>query len=157
MPAMTVTERPQNAHAPRRTNGCLWGCLAVLAFIFLPVILAGGYGAWFLYQGFRNDPVLRAVTELTRRDGLAHQVLGNDIEVTGVEGNAFSFAPGFGSRTSYEVTVEGDKASGILDVEAATRHGRVEIRSMILTTPSGGRYDLLHNVVLTEPSGATSI
>ena len=89
MPAMTVTERPQNAHAPRRSNGCLWGCLAVMAFIFLPVILAGGYGAWFLYQGFRNDPVLRAVTELTRQDGLAHQVLGNDIEVTGVEGNVF--------------------------------------------------------------------
>ena len=69
----------------------------------------------------------------------------------------FSFAPGFGSRTSYEVTVEGHKASGILHVEAATRHGRVEIRSMILTTPTGGRYDLLHNVVLTEPSGSTSI
>ncbi len=144
-------------HAPRRSNGCLWGCLAVLAFIFLPVMLAGGYGAWFLYQGFRHDPVLTAVTELARHDGLAHQVLGEDIEVTGVAGNAFSFVPGMGSRSSYEVTVEGDKASGTLDVEAATPHGRVEIRSMILTTPNGGRYDLLHNIVLTEPSGSTSI
>lgn len=152
MPAMTVTQQ-----TPRRSNGCLWGCLAVLAFILLPVILAGSYGAWFLYQGFRHDPVLRAVTELTRRDGLAHQVLGDDIAVTGVAGNAFAFTPGFGSRTSYEVTIEGDKASGTLDVEAATPHGRVEIRSMILTTPNGGRYDLLHNVVLTEPSGSTSI
>lgn len=152
MPAMTVTQQ-----TPRRSNGCLWGCLAVLAFILLPVILAGSYGAWFLYQGFRHDPVLRAVTELTRRDGLAHQVLGDDIAVTGVAGNAFAFTPGFGSRTSYEVTIEGDKASGTLDVEAATPHGRVEIRSMILTTPNGGRYDLLHNVVLTEPSGSSSI
>lgn len=152
MAAMTVTQQ-----TPRRSNGCLWGCLAVLAFIFLPVILAGGYGAWFLYQGFRHDPVLVAVTELTRHDGLAHQVLGDDIAVTGVAGNAFSFVPGLGSRSSYEVTVEGDKASGTLDVEAATPHGRVEIRSMILTTPNGGRYDLLHNTVLTEPSGSESI
>ena len=152
MPAMTVTQQ-----TPRRSNGCLWGCLAVLAFILLPAILAGSYGAWFLYQGFRHDPVLRAVTELTRHDGLAHQVLGDDIAVTGVAGNAFAFTPGFGSRTSYEVTIEGDKASGTLDVEAATPHGRVEIRSMILTTPNGGRYDLLHNVVLTEPSGSSSI
>lgn len=155
MPSMTVME--QTGQTPRRSNGCLWGCLAVMAFIFLPVILAGGYGAWFLYQGFRHDPVLRAVTELTRHDGLAHQVLGDDIEVTGVAGNAFSFVPGMGGRSSYEVTIEGDKASGTLDVEAATPHGRVEIRSMILTTPNGGRYDLLHNVVLTEPSGSESI
>jgi hypothetical protein len=152
MAAMTVT-----GQAPRRSNGCLWGCLAILAFIFLPVMLAGGYGAWFLYQGFRHDPVLRTVAELTRRDGLAHQVLGNDITVTGVAGNAFSFMPGIGSHTSYQVTVEGDKASGILDVEAETSRGQVEIRSMILTTPNGGRYDLLHNVVLTEPSGSESI
>ncbi len=152
---MTVTE--QTGQTPRRSNGCLWGCLAVLAFIFLPVILAGGYGAWFLYQGFRHDPVLRTVTELTRRDGLAHQVLGDDIQVTGVTGNAFSFAPGFGSRTEYEVTVEGDKSSGTLDVEANMPHGQVQIRSMVLTTPNGGRYDLLHNVVLTEPSGSESI
>jgi len=152
MPPMTVTQQ-----TPRRSNGCLWGCLAVLAFIVLPVILAGGYGAWFLYQGFRHDPVLRAVTELTRRDGLAHQILGDDITVTGIEGNAFSFMPGVGSHTSYEVSVEGDKASGILAVEADTPHGQVEIRSVILATPNGGRYDLLHNVVLAEPAGSASI
>jgi hypothetical protein len=152
MAMMTVTQQ-----TPRRSNGCLWGCLAVLAFIFLPVMVAGGYGAWFLYQGFRHDPVLRTVTELTRRDGLAHQILGDDIEVTGVTGNAFSFVPNIGSRADYQVTVEGDKASGTLDVEADTAHGQVNIRSMILTTPNGGRYDLLHNVVLTEPTDSTSI
>ncbi len=149
---MTMTQQ-----APRRSNGCLWGCLAILAFIFLPVIVAGGYGAWFLYQGFRHDPVLRTVSELVRRDGLAHQVLGDDIHVTGMDGNAFSFVPGLGARTDYEVTLTGDKASGTLDVEADTSHGQVQIKSMILTLPNGGRYDLLHNIVLTEPSGSESI
>ena len=144
-------------HAPRRGDGCLWGCLAVLAILALPMVAAGGYGAWFLYQGFRHDPVLRTVAELARRDGLAHQVLGDDIHVTGVEGNAFSFVPGLGTHTDYEVAIAGDKASGILDIESDTSRGRVEIRSMILTLPNGGRYDLLHNMVLTEPSGATAI
>ncbi len=143
--------------APRRSNGCLWGCLAVLAVIFLPVMLAGGYGAWFLYQGFRHDPVLRIVAELARHDGLAHQILGDDIHVTGVEGNAFSYVPGLGAHTDYEVALAGDKASGTLEVAAENAHGRIEIKSMILTLPNGGRYDLMRNIVLTEPSGSASI
>ena len=141
--------------APRRSNGCLWGCLAVIAVVALPFILAGGYGAWFLYQGFRHDPVLRTVTMLLRRDGLAHQVLGDDIRVSGIEGNAFSFVPGLGTHTDYEVTLSGDKASGTLDVEADTSHGRIDIKSMILTMPHGGRYDLLRNLVLQQPRGET--
>ena len=148
---MTTTPGP----LPRRSNGCLWGCFAVLAIVFLPLLIAGGYGAWFVYQGFKRDPVLRTVTTLLRQDGLAHRVLGNDIHVTGVEGNAFSFVLGSGSHTDYEVALSGDKASGTLDVEADTGHGRVDIKSMILTIPHGGRYDLLRNVVLQQPRGDT--
>ena len=129
----------------------------MVAVILLPFVLAAGYGAWFLYQGFRQDPVLRAVTVLLDRDGLAHQVLGDHIRVTGVEGNAFSFVPGLGSHTNYEVTLSGDRASGRLDVEADTNHGHVDVKSMILDGPHGGRYDLLHNRVLTEPEGSVSI
>jgi len=73
----------------------------------------------------------------------------------GVQGNAFSFAPGLGSHTDYEVALSGDKASGILDVEADTSHGRVDIKTMILTIPQGGRYDLLRNVVLQQPKSET--
>ncbi len=152
MPPMTMTQP-----APRRSNGCLWGCLALLLLFFLPVIVAGGYGAWFLWQGFRNDPVLRTVAELTRKDGLAHRVLGDDIHVTGIGGNAFSFVPGLGSHVDYEVVIAGSRATGTLDVEADTSRGRVEIRSMILILPNGGRYDLLQDRILTEPSGALSI
>jgi hypothetical protein len=148
---MTTTSEP----APRRSNGCLWGCLAVLAVVFVPLLIAGGYGAWFVYQGFRHDPVLRTVTTLLRRDGLAHQVLGDDIHVTGVEGNAFSFVPGLGTHTDYEVALAGDKASGTLEVEADTSRGRIDIKSMILTLPNGGRYDLLRNIVLQQPRSDT--
>ncbi|HEY4274274.1 MAG TPA: cytochrome c oxidase assembly factor Coa1 family protein [Rhizomicrobium sp.] len=142
---------------PRRSHGCLWGCLAVLLIFFLPVVLAGGYGTWFLWQGFRNDPVLRTVAQLTRKDGLARRVLGDGIHVTGVGGNAFSFVPGQGSHADYEVAIAGDRAAGVLDVESDTSSGKIEIRSMTLTLPDGGRYDLLHDRVLTEPSGSVSI
>jgi hypothetical protein len=149
---MTMTQP-----APRRSNGCLWGCLALLLVFFLPVVLAGGYGAWFLWQGFRNDPVLRTVAELTRKDGLARRVLGDGIHVTGVAGNAFSFVPGLGSHIDYEVAIAGSRATGVLDVEADTARGRVEIRTLILTLPDGARYDLLKDHVLPEPNGSVSI
>jgi hypothetical protein len=137
---------------PRSSPGCLKGCLFALALLLLPVALVGAYGGWFLWQGFRHDPVLGAVSELVRHDGMAETVLGRDIEVTGIEGNAFSFVPGLGSRSDYVVTLRGSKAEGRLAIDATVRRGRVHIDSMILTGPDGERYDLLHHVV-TPPSG----
>lgn len=147
----------QTQSARPRSHGCLWGCLAVLLVIFLPVVLAGSYGAWFLWQGFRNDPVMRTVSELVRHDGLAHQVLGDDVHVTGMEGNVFSYAPGLGSRSAYELRLSGRKGDGILEVEADTDRGHVTVRSMILTASDGGRYDLLHDAILTPGKGMESI
>jgi hypothetical protein len=145
-------------NAQPRSHGCLWGCLAVVALLFLPVLLAGGYGTWFVWQGFRHDPVMRTVvTELSRHDGLAHQILGDNIHVVGMTGNAFSYVPGTGSRNDYEIRVKGSKTEGTLEVEADTRHGRVSATTMILTTQDGGRYDLLHNQILAPGSGGSSI
>ena len=144
-------------NAQPRSHGCFWGCLAIVAILFLPVLLAGGYGTWFLWQGFRSDPVMRSVSELVRRDGLAHQVLGDDIRVVGMYGNAFSYVPGMGSHSDYDVRLAGSKAEGTLEVEADTRHGRVNVTTMILTAPDGGRYDLLHNQILAPGKGAVSI
>ena len=140
-----------------RSHGCFWGCLAIVAILFLPVLLAGGYGTWFLWQGFRTDPVMRSVSELVRRDGLARQVLGDDIRVVGMYGNAFSYVPDIGSHSDYDVRLEGSKAQGMLEVEADTRRGRVNVTTMILTAPDGGRYDLLHNQILAPGSGGSSI
>ena len=147
---MTENARP-------RSHGCLWGCLAILMLLFLPILLAGGYGTWFLWQGFRHDPVLRAVTQLVRRDGLAHQLLGDDVHVAGVFGNAFSYMPGMGSHSDYDVRLEGSKGEGTLEVEAETQGGRVNITTMVLTTSGGGHYDLLHNQISAPGNGGTSI
>jgi hypothetical protein len=134
-----------------QTNrGCLWGCLAVLAFVFLPLLLAAGYGAWFFTQGYARDPVLQGVVQLVRRDGMAEMVLGRDIHLTGMEGSALSYMRG--SETgSYVVLLSGSKGEGALHVTASIRQGNLTIQRMILDGPHGDHYDLLHHTV--QPNG----
>src|SRR5437868_14029332 len=106
MPA--PSSAPPPVYPQRRGNGCLWGCLILLLILVLPPVLLGGYGAWFLYDGYKRNPVLRLAGELVREDGMAQQVLGAGAEIPGMEGNAFSWMPGMASG-SYEVTLEGRK------------------------------------------------
>jgi hypothetical protein len=129
----------------------------VLAFIFLPVLLAAGYSSWFLYQGYRRDPLLQSVVELVRKDGMAETVLGEDIHVTGIEGSAFSYMWGRGQSGSYVADLEGSKGRGALHVTARTDHGRLSVQSMILDGPGGARYDLLHHTVQPGDNPTTSI
>ena len=71
-----VHARPPPAtpyYPPRRSHGCLWGCLILLLIFVLPPALLGGYGAWFLWDGYRHSPVLRVVNELVREDGMARR------------------------------------------------------------------------------------
>ena len=72
---------PESAPPPyyppqKRGNGCLWGCLILMLLLFIPPVLLGGYGAWFLADGYRRNPVLRVVGELVRNDGLAQLAMG---------------------------------------------------------------------------------
>jgi hypothetical protein len=146
MPAPSSAPPPH--YPPKRGNGCLWGCLIVILLLFLPVILAGGYGAWFFWDGFRRDPVLRLAGELVRDDGMAQQVLGRGAAITGVEGNYFSWVPGAASN-SYDVTLKGPKGEGHLEVNAHhDGFGASKLDSAILTGPDGRRYDLLKHVAL---------
>jgi hypothetical protein len=146
---------PPASYPPqRRGNGCLWGCLIVMLICALPPVLLGGYGAWFLYQGFHQNPVLRVVGELVREDGLARQVLGPGAAVAGVEGNVFSWMPGKTSD-SYEVLLEGPKGEGHLAVTAhQPDFGPPALDSAILTGPDGRRYDLLKHRELPDDGPA---
>ena len=147
----------QSAPPPRAGNGCLWGCLAVLAFFALPVLLALGYGSWFFYQGYTRDPVLRGVTELVRKDGMAEAVLGENIHVTGVQGSALSYMWGHGESGSYVVLLAGSKGTGALHVTAHTDKGHLTVESMMLDGPRGSRYDLLHHIAQPGQSATDSI
>jgi hypothetical protein len=145
-------------YPPRRGNGCLWGCLILAAILLLPPILAGGYGAWFLFDGYKRDPVLRVVGELVREDGMAQQVLGYGAVVTGVEGNVFSWMPGRSSH-DYEIALQGPKGEGHLAVVShQSGFGGFKLDSAILTGPDGRRYDLLkHQVLPSDDRPDTSI
>jgi hypothetical protein len=138
---------PPPHYPPRRSNGCLWGCLIVLLLVSLPVMLAAGYGAWFFWAGYRHDPVLRLAGELVREDGMAQQVLGHGITITGVEGNYFSWVPGQTSN-SYDVTLEGPRGEGHLAIMSHAGAGGPRLDTAILTGPDGRRYDLLRHQML---------
>lgn len=149
MPAPSSAPPPY--YSPqKRGNGCLWGCLILILLLALPPVLLGGYGAWFLYDGYRHNPVLRLVGELVREDGLAQEALGPGAIVAGVEGNVFSWVPGR-SSDSYQVLLEGPKGEGHLAVTAHhSTFGPPSLDSAILTGPDGRRYDLLKHRLLPD-------
>ena len=103
----------------------------MILLLALPPTLMGGYGAWFLWDGYRRDPVMRLVGEMVREDGMARQVLGSGAVVTGMEGNFFSWMPGHTSH-SYVVTLQGPKGEGRL---AVTSH-RSSFEGPKLDTPT---------------------
>ncbi|HYS45515.1 MAG TPA: hypothetical protein VEM35_03705 [Rhizomicrobium sp.] len=138
----------------KRSNGCLWGCLILMLLLFIPPVLLGGYGAWFLADGYRRNPVLRVVGELVRNDGMAQLAMGPGAVVAGVEGNVFSWVPGMASDT-YQVTLEGPKGEGHLAVTAHhSGFGSPQLDSAILTGPDGRRYDLLKHQQLPDDGRA---
>jgi len=137
-------------YPPPKRNGCLWGCLILLLILSLPPVLLGGYGAWFLYDGYKRNPVLRVVGELVRTDGMAQQVLGYGATVTEVEGNVFSWVPGR-LGNDFEVMLEGPKGEGHLAVRSHHKaFGPPVLDSAILTGPDGRRYDLLKHQRLPD-------
>jgi hypothetical protein len=148
----------QPSAPPRHNRGCLWGCLAVLAFIFLPILLAVGYSSWFFLQGYTHDPVLRGVVELVQHNGMAEAALGENIHITGVQGSALSYMWGTASESgSYVVGLAGSKGEGSLHVTAHSDHGNLTVQSMTLDGPAGSHYDLLHHITLPGHTQTDSI
>ena len=133
---------------PRRSNGCLYGCLAMIVILALPVVLAGAFGTWFLYRGLRHEPVVQLARELVTRDGIARQVLGTPIEVTGITGNAWSWMPGTGQTSTYILSLSGPRGEGALQVRSHSGRGGSQLDRAILTAPGGQHYDLLHHRAL---------
>lgn len=152
MPAPSSAPPPY--YPPRRSNGCLWGCLIVVVIFSLPFLFAGGFGAWFLLDGYKRDPVLRVVGELVREDGMAQMALGHGAVITGVEANSFSWMPGR-TNNAYDVTLEGPKGDGRLSVTAHAGNNGPQLDTAILTGPDGRRYDLLKHMAL-PPDGTAA-
>lgn len=152
-PSSTPSAPPPPGYPPRRGNGCLWGCLGLVVLLCLPMILAAGYGSWFLWTGYKRNPVLRVVGELVRHDGTARMVLGDNIVITGVQGGVFSWIQGI-SQSATLVELEGSRGQGVLAVTSHNEAGGPKLDSAILTGPDGGRHDLLRGVTIRAPDGS---
>jgi hypothetical protein len=137
----------QSSAPPRRGHGCLWGCLVVLVLISLPGLIAG----WFFWQGFRQDPALRAAVELVRHDGTAQRVLGGGIHIVGVRSRSFAYALGLRAEQDYSIDLEGSLGPGVLDVRSHSERGAVKVDAMRLTGPDGRRYDLMNHGLPPSP------
>lgn len=135
-------------YEPRRGNGCIYGCLAVLLIAALPVVLAAGYGSWFLYRGLNDDPVVQLARDLVVRDGITSQVLGAPVHITGIRGNAWSWVPGASATSTYVLTLSGAHADGTLEIRSHAGSGGPTLDSATLTVPGGLRYDLLRHHAL---------
>jgi hypothetical protein len=128
---------------PRRSeHGCLFGCLVAAAIAITAVIGVFSYFGWYFYSGFKENPTLHAVMSVVNGDQVARSVLGDNIQITNLEGSSFSADTRTGKRESYVAHLKGSRGEGTLSVTIETGSGLNHITSMILTGPDGRTYDL---------------
>jgi hypothetical protein len=127
---------------PRRSHGCLWGCMGLILVV---AVVVGGlalYGGWFFSQGFRSDRNLETAMAAVRGNPVAHAVLGDGIAIESMESETFSAITGKGKTVSYTVKLKGNRAEGQLHVMLHSAGGDMKIVSMVLTGPDNERYNL---------------
>jgi hypothetical protein len=139
---------------PRRSHGCLWGCLGV---ILLAVLLGGGsllWTGWWVYEGFKPDPAMERVLTAVRTNPTAHDVLGDNIKVLDVQSERFTAMFGVHREKSatYTAELEGSKGRGQLHVTLHATGGTMKVVTMILTGPDGTRYNLTNNTLTPSNS-----
>lgn len=137
----------ENVPPPRRSGGCLWGCLGTL--IVLAVIIAGvfGYESWFLYKGFNTDSNIRVVLQALNSNAEAKAVLGKNIVVGSVSVHTYERATGLGGKASYVLTVTGSAGEGEVKADLDITNDPPKITSLILTDKDGQA----HYIVGTPP------
>jgi hypothetical protein len=145
-----VTQTEYHEPAPRRrSHGCLFSCLALIA---ISLLAAGGaffYGSWSLYQGFKHDPKLEQAMVVVRADHTAHDVLGDNIVVESLESETFTSTTGTGTSATYTAMLKGSKAEGQMHVTFHAPKGKhMSIVAIVLTGPDGERYNLTSKTVI---------
>ncbi|MEI9991280.1 MAG: cytochrome c oxidase assembly factor Coa1 family protein [Rhizomicrobium sp.] len=127
---------------PRSGHGCLWGCLIAGLIAIVAVVGAFSYLGWYFNNGFKDDATLKLVVATVNADPFARSVLGDDIAVTTVSSATVSTVAGSGTTASYIVHLKGSKAEGTLEATVVTHDNVSHVTSLVLTGPSGRRYDL---------------
>ena len=132
----------EQAPPPRRSHGCLWGCLALAILL---AVVGGGtawWGEWYLTQGVRADPLLQKAMNVVRMSSTARDVLGDNIQIESVESEHFVSTLGNGKTATYTATLRGTKGEATLHATLHSDGTGMKIVSIILTGPDGSRYNL---------------
>ncbi len=130
------------AAPPRRTHGCLWGCLA-LALVLL--VTGGGglyWGEWYVTQGVKADPSLQKAMNVVRSSGVARDLLGNNIQIESVDSEHFVSTLGKGKTATYTAMLKGTKGEATLHATLHSDGTGMKIVTIILTASDGSRYNI---------------
>ncbi len=129
---------------PHRSHGCLWGCLIAAVIFIAAVVGILSYTGWYFYSGFKDNPALKTVMTSVNGDQIARSVLGDHIEITNIESSSFNSDLNTGTTNSYVAHLKGSKGEGTLAVTIHTHNGQTSVTQLILTGPTGQKYDLNH-------------
>lgn len=127
----------------RSSHGCLWGCLGL---VVLAVVVFGGlfgYGAWYFYKGFENDPRLATIMDVVRSNARAEAILGHDIKVLEIEGRTVHLSNGTDNSASFTLRLSGSNGEGKLDAELDLNGKKPKITRMTLIGPDGQEHVLV--------------
>lgn len=128
---------------PPRSHGCLWGCLIAALIAILAIVGVVSYTGWYFYNGFKNDPALHAVMGTVNGDQIARAVLGDNIQITNIEGSTINSDLNTGKTVTYVAHLKGSKGEGTLNVTIETPNGgNTRVTVLMLTGPDGHKYDL---------------
>jgi Cytochrome oxidase complex assembly protein 1 len=138
---------------PRRSHGCLWGCL-IAAGIVLAVAIGGGFYVFhFLSTGVKGLTTVKAAIVQLDNDPAARALLGDNIEVTGSSSFNTSSDLATGSKESYVVHVKGTKGEGDYAIDADTPRGGALHFDKLTLSAGGQTLDVLHQG--DNPSGGS--
>ncbi len=129
---------------PRRSHGCLYGCLIAAAIFLLAAIGGGSYVYYYLSHGVKDTPTVKAAIVRLNGDLAARALLGDNIAVTGATSFNASSDLATGSKEAYVVQVKGSKGEGAYTIEADTpKNGDLHFDKLSLSA-GGQTVDVLH-------------
>jgi hypothetical protein len=131
----------------RRSGGCFWGCIGTLIAVAVIVVAVFGYGAWYFYQGFSNDPNIQTIVTALRSDTQAEAVLGKNIKVLSLSLHTYERSTGRGGTATYVLRVTGSNGEGEVKADLDITGDPPKITLMILT----GKDGQAHYLVGTPP------
>ncbi len=127
----------QDEPPPRRSHGCLWGCLTVLLVAGLVTAALFGYGAWYFFKGFENDARIQTIMATVYSDPRAEMVLGRNIKIVDVEKRFFNTSSGHGKTATFTLRLTGSEGEGELKAYLDLNGPEAKVTLMVLTGTDG--------------------